>query len=56
MAYKLLGMLVWKGARWFLRRKYGATMAPKRLLAGVLALALVGVALAVRQRGGAVED
>jgi len=56
MAYKLLGMLVWKGARWFLRRKYGATMAPKPLLAGVLALAFVGVALALRQRGGAVED
>ena len=50
MAYKLLGMLLWKGARWFLRRKYGAAMAPKPLLAGVLALSLVGVALAVKQR------
>jgi hypothetical protein len=51
MAYKLLGMLTWKGAKWFLRRKYGAAMAPKPLLAGGLVLALVGVALALRQRG-----
>jgi hypothetical protein len=51
MAYKLLGMVVWKGAKWFLRRKYGAARAPKPLLAGGLVLVLVGAALAVaRQR------
>ena len=51
MGYKLLGMAVWKGAKWFLRRKYGAAMAPKPLLAGGLVLVLVGAALAVaRQR------
>jgi hypothetical protein len=53
MAYKLLGMFVWKAARWFLRRKYGAAMAPKPLLAGGLIAVLVGAALVVaRQRGG----
>jgi hypothetical protein len=50
MAYKLLGIVVWKGAKWFLRRKYGAAMAPKPLLAGGLVLALIGAALAARQR------
>jgi hypothetical protein len=42
MAYKLLGMLTWKGAKWFLRRKYGAALAPKPLLAGALLLAIIG--------------
>jgi hypothetical protein len=51
MFYKLLGMAVWKGAKWFLRRKYGAAMTPKPLLAGGIVLVLVGAALAVaRQR------
>jgi hypothetical protein len=50
MAYKLLGIVVWKGAKWVLRRKYGAVMAPKPLLAGGLVLALVAAVLAARQR------
>ena len=52
MGYKMLGLVVWKAAKWFLRRKYGAALAPKSLLAGGLVLALLGVALGVaRQRG-----
>ena len=53
MAYKLLGILTWKGAKWFLRRKYGAALATKPLLAGGLVLALVGVGVgvALKQRG-----
>lgn len=52
MAYKLLGMLTWKGIKWFVRRKYGSALAPKPLLAGGVVVALVAVALAVaRQRG-----
>ena len=50
MAYKLLGMAVWKGAKWFLRRKYGAAMAPKPLLAGGLLILVAGILLAARQR------
>jgi hypothetical protein len=51
MGYKLLGMVVWKGAKWFLRRKYGAALTPKPLLAGGIVLALIGVLLAAaRQR------
>ena len=52
MAYKVLGMVVWKGAKWFLRRKYGTAMAPKGLLAGVLLALVAGVVLATRQRLG----
>jgi hypothetical protein len=51
MVYKLLGILVWKGVKWSLRRKYGAAIAPKPLLAGGVVLALIGAALAARQRG-----
>ena len=52
MGYKLLGMGVWKGGKWFLRRKYGSAMAPKPLLAGGLLLAIAGVAFATRSRNG----
>lgn len=34
MAYKLLGLVVWKGAKWFVRRKYGQQ--PQSVLAGTL--------------------
>jgi len=52
MAYKLLGMAVWKGAKWFLRHKYGTAMAPKPALAGGLLVLIVGIVLAIWQRGG----
>ena len=52
MFYKLLGMAVWRGAKFFLRRKYGATMAPKPLLAGgIVALLLAAAFLATRRNG-----
>jgi hypothetical protein len=52
MFYKLLGMVVWNGAKWFLRRKYGPTYVPKPIVAGgVLAVAL-GVVLLLRGRSG----
>jgi hypothetical protein len=47
MLYKLLGMAVWKGAKIFLHRKYGAAMLPKPLLAGGLLLAIAGGVFAV---------
>lgn len=50
MAYKLLGMAVWKAAKLFLRRRYGPTYAPKPLLAGGLALVVVGIALVAHQK------
>ena len=52
MAYKVLGIAVWKGAKWFLRHKYGTAMAPKGLLAGGLLALVVGIVLATRSRLG----
>ena len=50
MFYKVLGMVVWNGAKFFLRRKYGPTYAPKPLLAaGVLAV-VAGVAILAARR------
>ena len=44
MLYKLLGMVVWKGAKAFLRRKYGRTYVPVPLLVGgLVAVLLAGV-------------
>ena len=53
MAYKLLGMITWKGAKWYLHRRYGSAMLPKPLLAGglVLALAFLAAGVATRARG-----
>jgi hypothetical protein len=50
MAYKLLGMAVWKGGKLFLRRKYGPTYAPKPLIAGGVVVAVIGVLLLARGR------
>ena len=52
MVYKLLGIVVWKVAKSLLRYRFGSLMAPKSLLAGGAVLALVGVLLAARSRGG----
>jgi hypothetical protein len=52
MFYRLLGMLVWNGGKFFLRRKYGRTYVPKPLLVGAL-LAVVGaLVLALARRNG----
>ena len=48
MGYKLLGFLVWRGARWYLQRRYGG--APRKVFAGgVIALVLAGAIVAQRQ-------
>ena len=50
MFYKLLGMLVWKGGKWFMRRRYGGPVLSKPVLAGGLALLVGGALLAARRR------
>jgi hypothetical protein len=54
MFYKLLGMAVWNGGKFFLRRRYGATYVPKPVLAGA-AVAVIGggvaLLLAARHNG-----
>ena len=44
--------LVWRGAKWFLRRKYGAAMTPKPMLAGGLVALLLGAAFLATRRNG----
>jgi hypothetical protein len=51
MFYKLLGMIVWNGGKFVLRRKYGPTYAPKPLLAGGLLAIIAAVALLIARRG-----
>ena len=47
MFYKLLGMAVWHGGKFVLRRRYGSTYVPKPVLAGAAAAAIGVVALGV---------
>ena len=50
MLYKLLGMAVWNGARWYLRRRFGAGGRRRALLgAAAFAVAAAGVAVASRR-------
>ena len=50
MLYKLLGMLVWNGAKVLLRRKYGPTYAPKPVLAGAVIAIVAGAAVLAARR------
>ena len=50
MLYKLLGMLVWNGAKFMLRRKYGPTYAPKPLVAGAVIALVAGAAVLAARR------
>jgi hypothetical protein len=52
MFYKLLGMVVWKGGKLALRRRYGSTYVPKPLLAGAVLAAVGAVALLVVRHNG----
>jgi len=52
MFYRLLGMAVWNGGKFFLRRKYGRTYVPKPLLAGAALAAAGGVAVLVLRHNG----
>ena len=46
LGYQLLGFAVWKGAKWYLHRRYGDT--PRRVALG----ALLGLVLAALILGG----
>ena len=51
MFYRLLGMLVWNGAKVILRQKYGRTYLPKPVRPGAV-IAAVGVASVAARRNG----
>jgi hypothetical protein len=50
MGYRLLGLLVWKGGKLFLRRRYGHLVPSRRVALGALlgVLMLGGAAAAAR--------
>jgi hypothetical protein len=50
MFYRLLGMIVWKGAKWFLRRRYGPTYVPRPVLAGALLTGIGAIVVLVTRR------
>lgn len=52
MIYTLIGKAVVKGAKLFLRRRYGPTYAPKPLLAGAVVAAVIGVAVVANKQLG----
>jgi hypothetical protein len=51
MLYKLLGMVVWNGGKFVLRRRYGPAHTSKPLLAGGLLAIVAAVALVIARRG-----
>ena len=50
MLYKLLGILVWNGAKVLLRKKYGPTYLPAPVLAGAVVATGLAVGLALAKR------
>ncbi len=48
MGYRILGYAVWRGGKWYLRRRLGG--APRKLAtAGAAGLLIAGIAVAQRQ-------
>jgi len=53
MLYRLLGMVVWNGAKLVMRRRYGSARLPKPVLVGAALLIVAGgAALAAAARRG----
>jgi hypothetical protein len=48
--YKLLGQLVWRGGRWYLRRTYGHLIPSRRTVALVLVAGGIGAVVIVGRR------
>ena len=53
MIYTLIGKIVVKGAKVFLRRNYGPTYVPKPVLAGAVVASIIGVAVVASKRDDA---
>jgi hypothetical protein len=52
-AYTLLGMAVWRGGRWYARRRYGHLVPSRRsaLVAGFAGLAVLGAVASLAHKG-----
>jgi hypothetical protein len=49
MGYKILGFVVWNGAKWYLRMRARAVASPKTLAAGAVGLGIVALLLGGRR-------
>jgi hypothetical protein len=52
MFYKLLGMAVWNGGKWYLGRRFGSRAGVKALAAGGVVAVGVGVGVLLLKRSG----
>lgn len=50
MRYKLLGFIVWQGARWYARRRIGSLVPSRRVATGALVAGVVGVGAVIAAR------
>ena len=51
MGYRILGIVVWHGGKWYLRRRYGDR--PRRIALAALVIGGIGAALIAQRRNGA---
>ena len=56
MGYKLLGFVVWRGARWYVRRRVGHLVTPRRMLTAALVVSVVGAGAAAAAHRGSGSD
>ena len=50
MRYKVLGFVVWQGARWYTRRRISRMIPSRRVATGALVVGVVSVAALVAAR------
>jgi hypothetical protein len=56
MGYKLLGMFVWNGGKWFAKKRLGGSSAGTRAGAAAGLLAVAGIFAFVLARGSSDDD
>jgi hypothetical protein len=56
MGYKLLGYVVWRGAKWYLRRRFPDAPRKLAIAGGVGLLVAVGAGLAVASQRRSTSD
>jgi len=50
MVYRLLGFAVWRGARWYMNRRYGHLVPSRRVLTGAFVVSAVSALAVVAAR------
>jgi hypothetical protein len=50
LGYQALGYAVWKGATWYVHRRYGDT--PKKVAAGALVVTVLAALVVAQRRAG----